>query len=617
MHILFFSLPYLLLCGIWILVIGWLAQISDWQTIFYQLEISWWMIAGIGLSVIGLSLFPNAWQVPDNTIQEKKTKSLLIHLLALTILLSLFWLLYHQVLTAWWSFDDPDILRYVHTHGPWVGFFDPSKKYNFYAPLQNFSWWIDYQLFGFNPKGFYWHHLLSISAIVILAYMVLNTFFSPLISMMIVSLFIVLVPTAQVTHYLMVRHYVEGLIFALLATWIYIHAVKQDKWLLSILGSCVYFLAALGKELYVPLSIALLLLPIGTFKTRIRLLIPYIIFTAVYTVIRIYMLGQHTFSAYPQDSTTWHDIIYFPIDLIQIMGWEQVWQWLPILGIVMVLGILIVHKPISFGVYTLGWLLCILLPLVPIFWRISMVYYYLFVVGLFVAIGVGIALHHLTDWLDHFAWHKALINSLFLTLLLASLLPAQVEQLHLKTIMQTNKIQGEALLYEQSPSTVLIYDYHVASSLIYLREQVLKQPNGIAWCPKEDCTCMNQYFGYTAKKYVNGKWQTNLLLNNCDNDDKNLSVVINLVSHQTLQWQFGPYPQEQGQYFVYFFKQYENSSHWYLDFTSPITPKGTFTQPIESIKFIIKYTDSKGWETHSPLFELSPSKNNIAWQRKR
>lgn len=493
---------------LWLIALWAVGQSEYWQGVFSTLDIQLMLLMAVGLLLIIFSAMPNAWQPPQTGKQHPMPWWM--HGFALSLLLLLFGTLYHQVLAAWWTFDDPNILHYLNAKGPLVAFYDPTEKYNFYTPLQTLSWWLDYQLFGVEPQGFYWHHILSMSIVIILAYIVCNLFFAPFVSAVVVSLFIVVVPTVETMHYLMVRHYIEGLAFALLSTWLYVFAVERTRWHFALLGGVVYFLAAISKELYVPLVVALIWLPVGKLSVRIRYLLSYVFLAILYTLIRLYMMGHDALSAYSYEtrSTGWQDISAFPTTLINIMGWEQWWQWLPMVGIALILVSLVVRKPRSIGIPMLVWLACVLLPLLPILWRVPMLHYYLFVVGLFVALGTGLALHHLTTWLQRFSWHTPLLSGLVLVLLMAHLLPAQNEQLRLAPMIENWREQGMVLLYDNTPSTVLVYDYHVAGSLIYLREQVLQRTDGIAWCPRMDCECATKYSGYTAKQFRNGEWHS-------------------------------------------------------------------------------------------------------------
>lgn len=584
-----------------------------------------WAIFGVSALFLGLSQLQLAWQAPNKKDDYLNKQKYLTHLFAVSLPLLLFWLLYHEVLNGWWTFDDPDILHYVETIGPFAGFFDPNQKYNFYTPLQHLSLGIDYWLFGLEPAGFYWHHLLSLSVVVLLAYAVLSLFFAPLLASIVVSLFVVSVPTAQVTHYLMVRHYVEGLALSLIAVWAYVQAVKEKRWAWAGLGGVFYLLATMAKELYVPLVIVLAWLPIGTIKTRIRFLTPYVVLAILYTLLRVYMLGEHVLSSYHEQTTTWQDIFNFPATFLNVMGWYSIWQWLLILGITLAFSIALWQRLLSLGVSSLVWFCMVFMPLIPVMWRIPMLYYYLFVFGLLFYLGCGIALNYLGELLAHSFWRNTIITGYFFALLLASLLPVQTEQVRLHTVMLAGKIPGEFLMYSDSPSTVLIYDYHVADDFIFLRDHVLNSTEGVKWCPKDDCMCASRYPGYTAKQYVNGQWQTKTLSPaECGNAKKDLSVAITLTLPKTLSWHFGPYSQEQGEYYI------STSLDVYGQRLSDpmilkVPSQGAYTfccQPLSKpFTWIVIFKSVEGWETYSSPLVLDPKQANnqglveLVWQR--
>ena len=516
-------------------------------------------------------------------------------------------------------------LLYIDKIGIIAGFFEPSQKYNFYAPLQNFSLGIDYKLFGLNPTGFYWHHLLSLSVVIILAYLVLSVFFPPFLASMIVSLFVVAIPTTHITHFLMVRHYVEGLLLSLLAILAYLQAIKTEKIKWALVGSILYLLATMAKELYVPLVIALIWLPIKTFKIRLHLLKPYIVIAIFYVLLRIYMLGENILSGYAQQTTTWLDIVNFPVTFINVMGWQELWQWSIILIIMSIFAITIWYRITTVGLYSLAWFGLLFLPLIPIMWRILVLPYYLFVFTLLFCVCCGIALNQLVKFLTKYSLQN-IVTGCFLALLLTNLLPVQTEQANLYKNMQAKKIQGEFLLSSRLSSTVFIYDYYVAASLIYLRDNVIGNTEGVKWCPKNDCLCAFYYSGYNAKQYIDGQWHTKILLakptsaEECGDQTKELSIFATFISPTNVHWQFGSYPQ--GRYYI----STSLDSYGQLS-SSPILteipPQGIynfFDMTLSSpLKFIVKYVSPEGWETYSPLLVLDPKQTQnsteINWHR--
>ena len=88
----------------------------------------------------------------------------------------------------------------------------------------------------------------------------------------------------------MTRHYIEGLVFALLALYTYTqHLERPSAWRLA-LSVAFYALAAMCKETYVPLVLLLPFLPRGSVDARLRSVIPFILVAVLYVLWRSYML---------------------------------------------------------------------------------------------------------------------------------------------------------------------------------------------------------------------------------------------------------------------------------------------------------------------------------------
>ncbi len=141
--------------------------------------------------------------------------SYLTHSIAALIPIVLMWTLYHSVLQAWWLADDPALLKSIVEHGVFPHFYQ-SEVWRSLSPANLTPWvtlslGIDWHLFGLEPSGFYWHHLLSFSIVLLIAYFVLNLFFSPLVCSLTLGFLVASVPSANLVQFLMVRHYLEGL----------------------------------------------------------------------------------------------------------------------------------------------------------------------------------------------------------------------------------------------------------------------------------------------------------------------------------------------------------------------------------------------------------------------
>lgn len=588
-----------------------------WVNLFTQSAVSIWAIFGIMVSYWLVSFLPSSWSLSPKNVR--------VHLWALSLPLLLFWVLYHQILYTWWTADDPALLEYIHEVSPWHILVNKTRSL-FYAPLQPLSLGLDYYFFGLQPGGFYWHHLLSFSLVLLLAYGVLKHFFPPLLASMMISLFIVSLPIAHAAHYLMLRHYIEGLGFALLATWFYLRAVNfsqnsRSSW--AFIGSIWYLGACLAKEIYVPLPIILLTLPISVFQQRLRQLLPFLITVVVYTGLRLYSVGwEDLFSSYSERSTHWQDLLNLPAMVLEHIGWQHSWQWLPWGAVMVILLGLVWQKPYSLGVPMVVWLIAVVGPLWPVLWRLIYVRYYLFMVVFLICLACGLVWSHLNSRCTSSPGRSLLINLWFFALLLINLLPTQVDQYWLHLDKQARQVQGEFLLYNHSPQTVLLDDHYSAPNLLNVRKKVLGQFSGPKLCPVADCYCTWLYPGYTAWHYFNGQWQTQLLSPEQCGKMVALSLRVTLSSSSQVHWQLGPYTKSQGQYYVWV-------ANHEADFNlqvppPPIPPQGTYTftpKLVAPLKVLIKYQSSEGWVTYSPPLVIDPKQVNVQgvvevnWQR--
>ncbi len=481
--------------------------------------------------------------------------------LGLLIPLALFWLLYHQVLQAWWSMDDPAILYYADAIGIWSSFYDPDRNYNFFAPLQIFSLGLDLIIAEFNPGAFYWHHLFSISLSLCLLYYLLNHFLSPTYSSMTLALFVVATPTSEVVHWLMVRHYAEGLALSLCALLFYVRALKSNNFQLVILGSLFYFASTLAKELYVPLVIVLPFLPINRMRQRVIFLIPYIGFAFLYLVMRFYMLGEQFLEGYRDAGGTpitpsWQDFSAFPQALMQAMGWMHWWQILVLIGVVGLIASFLFRSISVVRMSVLVWLVALVLPIVPVLWRIAELPYYLYVFSLGFTIATVFAIQHFKSLIDGRGNQHIAVISLFLCIFMVNLYPSILKQGELHDSMNLQRIHGEMLLASPDPGSVLVSNHYVARDLIYFRDKFggasQNRPEEIAWCPVNDCLCASLYPNRNIIQWSGTEWQTNIPLNaqNCSNSSAELSIRISIELPQSLQWQFSVSPMQTGTFSV-------------------------------------------------------------------
>jgi hypothetical protein len=572
-------------------------------------------ISLIALFLLG-AIFPFMLLATDKWFGDKCFVSMLpvhknaITLVGLLVPLLMFWVLFHQVLGGWWTVDDPDILHHSNMVGIWRGFYDPESRYNFYTPLQVFSLGIDLSIAEFNPAFFYWHHLLSLSLTICLLYLLLNHFFAPGLSCMAVSLFVVAVPTSEMAHWLMLRHYVEGLLFSLCSILLFIKSIREERWQWAVIGSLCYFVSTLAKELYVPLVIVLPFLPIGSLYLRAKHLIPYVGLAVLYTGLRFYMLKDQLLIGYAGQTIQWQYILNFPQNLLKAMGWTSPGQ---LLVLAIVLGLMVflfvrLHKTTRRSLAV--WLGVCFAPLIPILGRIADLPYYLYVFILGFSVLCVFSLQQLLMFIRNKQLGALITTGLFLLLLLTNLYPSVLKQQQLYNNMVVQKIQGQMLFADGDPDTVLIYDYHVADDLVYFRDldeaSNPSEKTRINWCPRNDCLCAVLYPDQVALKFVNSKWEEGELGGpECSNSDAQLAVTISIQLPQTLSWEFEVTPQLPGVYSIAStMDQYGESLDvpYVLSVPNAATVEfccEPFRQPFN---WMVHFKSSEGWElTSAPI----------------
>ena len=172
-------------------------------------------------------------------------------------------------------------------------------------------------LFGLNPIWHYAHQLISLWLAAYMSFLVLRLWIGLGWAVFGAMLFLVNAPTANIAQNLMTGHYLEGLIFASVAIYGFIRAMRNDGrywgyWLA--LGVFSYGLACTCKEIYVPLPVVLLALPEGEWKRRLHFAAPFLVVTFLYLGWRAVVLGTFV-GGYQHD---WGNVgfIQFPKTLL-------------------------------------------------------------------------------------------------------------------------------------------------------------------------------------------------------------------------------------------------------------------------------------------------------------
>src|SRR5690606_25793087 len=130
------------------------------------------------------------------------------------------------LLEGWWRWDDPLILKFCYRYKPEEYLLQPDlwRQFlpGFFTPWLALSYEFDLALFGIAPAAFYLHHLLSLLSLTTITHIILRMWYSHLWSLAGSALFLCGSPIVVVSQQLMTRHYIEGLVFALLALYFYL-----------------------------------------------------------------------------------------------------------------------------------------------------------------------------------------------------------------------------------------------------------------------------------------------------------------------------------------------------------------------------------------------------------
>lgn len=239
-------------------------------------------------------------------------------------LAALVFLLHGGQLSGFWRGDDTQILLHALRYSWWEYFFD-SKIWQSLSPA-NLTPWVslsfdfDLALFGLNPAGFYGHQLLVLAAVVVAGLYLAALWLKPYQAFISGGIFLFGMPVESVVSQLMARHYLEGLLFSLLAVYFFIRFLREEKRYQLLITTLAYVLAMTAKEIYVPLGLLLLCLHWQhRGLSMLSRVVPLLLVMAAYVVWRSLMLDTLV-SGYSEPSyfsvsywqAVWHSFTQFP-----------------------------------------------------------------------------------------------------------------------------------------------------------------------------------------------------------------------------------------------------------------------------------------------------------------
>lgn len=379
--------------------------------------------------------------------------------------------LHGQALNYWWCCDDSQLLWFLQRYTPLDYLVQPAAWQALipfsYTPWLALVQQLDVWLFGYAPLAMHAHLLLSVALCAVLLLLLLRPWCGLLPAWAAALLFLLGSPTAVAAQQLMVRHYVDGLLFMLLALLLLRPqgtAPGPRGWRYGL--SCLaYALALMSKEIFVPLALLPLLLPLGSLRRRVRLCLPWLLLALLFLLWRGYMLGAAVGGYTPNQGYT---LAGFMSLLPQLGGIPALLWSSPGWALAALAGLLLLALQQQAGgrqrcallLRLASALVLLLVPLLPL----------LFYPGL----GPGSERYYILAWATLAAvaaWLAASAGQgvrrwLAAGLLLSVALPAWQQQTRLMASLdawqQTHRLQGQALL-QAGPEAVVWASSDVAS----------------------------------------------------------------------------------------------------------------------------------------------------------
>jgi len=549
---------------------------------------------------------------------------------SLSLLIIVILMRYYTVLDSFWLADDTQILKYVITHRPWEYFFSStafkeSGSLSF-TPWVCLSFEVDWNIFGLRPSGFYLHHLTALCLVAVCCYITLRLWFSSAWSLFGGVVFAISSPFAEFAQFLMVRHYAEGLIFALLALYCFVVGIRNDKLPLSIFGALLYLLACSAKEIYAPLVFFVVILPEAKWKKRLLHAMPFFCAATFYVFWRWHMLGMLT-GGYGLPLVWPQDAVLLPQRIADAMGGaadNRMSWWRCFIGassLVSVIVLFKVNKKRLF--YIIGCSPLVLLPIIPVSPIMSTRYVWLLT---FCWIVVNIVVFNdILLKLKGRLFAKVAVYCWSLILLFSFFYASSIYMEYLKSTADRHKVEGIFFLQTGTMSDLLVNPTAPAwyyEGLTWLRKQVLHLPEGPAlnFDPNLFCLKVISYEKYKNIWRYNVPTKTlisysgeNYFNSNCKDITERVRLEAPLslsikYEKSTLGWEFGPY--KNGSYDLVFgpggesIRQMPNNGRRFVGLN-------------EDVRFRLRYSSPEGWRTYSPLLVLSiaDDKGSIDWKR--
>lgn len=540
-------------------------------------------------------------------------KDIGVHLFFLLIV----WKLYGNVTYLWWTYDDTQLLKHSILYNPFQYFFEPHiwqrLSSSFLSPLLVLSFDINKALFGLNPEWFYIHHLVIIWLCGMMFFIVLRRWVERFFAFTGTLLFFISSPLAVLSQQLMTRHYLEGLLFALISIHLFVKGLDKEDKKQSYFSAFMYLIAMTAKEVYVPLIFALLVLPLSNWKNRFKYLLPHAVVLFLYSIWRWYMLGTPV-GGYGYEMEIQnilllpYTIINFLFDLKSISG---------IVASAVLIVFLIVfwfkqRRAALFGIW-IG--LLAMLPIMTVAHTPAHRY--------FLVIWVVITVFFV--FIFRFTWHSKPVFKMLCVCMILSIVFQTISQSLRnwnENLLTANQMSAEGKFIfgeANSISDILrkpAFEGHYLDGVNWLKYNYYHDKRVSGWFYDDIYLCENnlegkRVFEYSLKeqKIMDITTSIPLIVNNYCTKIKNDAPLFikGKYSKNIVSWELGPY--DSGKYSFIL-----GGMHTKRD----IPQKGSLRVNFKDyIVFRVRYESPDGWITFSPylILEINDRNTIVHWER--
>lgn len=532
-----------------------------------------------------------------------------------TLLIAPF-VLFHDVWGAYWRADDPAILLHAVSSPGFAAFYDPldwrKLSPSNLTPWLTLSFKLDHWVAGAVPRFFYGHQLIACSAVALAGYALARIWARPLIAFLGVVLFLVGASTASVVELLMTRHYLEGLLFALLALLGFLRALERQELRWALVGACAYALAVTAKEVYVPLVLVLLAVPKAHVRDRLRMAWPFLVVALLYIPWRGYMLGALVGGYASPVSGARSALEEIGQAALQLPGFLLGPQWASLGSVLLVLLALCVWHSMRFAGLVMAVALAVLVPLIPLARApgISGPDRYTFVLWFVLCMGITYLVRPWRIARLPAVWSVGVCASLMLVVAGFSLSHQRAQRAIHAPVYREFEAQGRFIDQARAhqgmvPSDSLLAGYWYATGLLGLRARSGEAGPAMLIRGFPQSAVLDALYRYDPTRQdmqpVAGDLQSFVSQWTTSDQGRPLSVDLRLYD-AAASWTLGP--DDQGQYFI----ASESTGRY------PIPREGRTKIVFDTLSFQIQHESPDGHLTGSPVFLIQPG-GQVLWAR--